>query len=414
MTATLPAPAPTVPGTRLGWLDALRGYAALVVVLFHLSPIVIGADRHMAVFKVIDLGKYGVLLFFLVSGYVIPMSLERHGSLRRFWIGRLFRIYPAYLFAVLLLTAATAAVPAVLRTETVSSVLAHATMLSDLVGLRGAVRPFWTLSYEMVFYLVVAGLFAWRLHRYSAWWACGLALTALIAGPVLPDDLLSPDFGTRRITAAVLLLLVAAAVAGFLTGRDRVAGLIGIGFVLLVAVNGHAGDHSTVASSRQGLLLLAVMFAGTVVHRAQHRQLDRRATAGALAVVTACVAVAGGLSSATVTAVVATFAAAFALRHRPVPRILVGLGTISYSLYLLHVVVLTAAGRFVPGLATRPVEVRVLVGALILAVALAVATLAYRFVELPGQAFGRRVDTLLTTQGAVPRTGRGEDGMRSV
>ena len=137
MTATLPTQtppgAPTAP--RLDWLDALRGYAALVVVLFHLSPTVIGPGAHMAVFRVIDLGKYGVLLFFLVSGYVIPMSLERHGSLRRFWIGRLFRIYPAYLFAIAFLIACTAAVPAVLRTETVSSVLGHATMLSD--PLRG-------------------------------------------------------------------------------------------------------------------------------------------------------------------------------------------------------------------------------------------------------------------------------------
>jgi peptidoglycan/LPS O-acetylase OafA/YrhL len=414
MTATLPAPAATVPGARLGWLDALRGYAALVVVLFHLSPTVIGAQRHLAVFRVIDLGKYGVLLFFLVSGYVIPMSLERHGSLRRFWIGRLFRIYPAYLAAILLLVAATGSVPAVLRAETVSSLAAHATMLSDLIGLRGAVRPFWTLAYEMVFYLVVAGLFAWRLHRHSAWWACALALTALTAGPALPDALLSPGFGSRRILAAVLLLLVTAAVACFLTGRHRTAGAIGVAFLLLVAVNGHATGDSTVASSRQGLLLLAVMFAGTVVHRAQHAQLDRRVAAAALVVVTACVAAAGGMSVATVTAVAATFAAAFALRHRPVPRILAGLGTISYSLYVLHVIVLMVAGRLVPGLATRPFELRVLVGVLLLVVALAVATLSYRFVELPGQALGRRIGDRLTTQRAAPGTGRGENGTRSV
>src|SRR3954471_8895073 len=219
MTATLPAPAPTVPGARLGWLDGLRGYAALVVVLFHLSPSVIGPDAHMAVFRVIDLGKYGVLLFFLVSGYVIPMSLERHGSLRRFWTGRLFRIYPAYLVAIVLAVVTTGSVPAVLRTETVSSVLAHASMLSDPLGLRGAVRPFWTLSYEMVFYLVVAGLFAWRLHRHSALWAAGLALVAALAGPALPDGLLSGDFHARRVTAAVLLVLVAGCVAAFLTGR---------------------------------------------------------------------------------------------------------------------------------------------------------------------------------------------------
>jgi peptidoglycan/LPS O-acetylase OafA/YrhL len=203
-------------------------------------------------------------------------------------------------------------------------------------------------------------------------------------------------------------------VAGFLTGRLRRAGLVGIGFVLLVAVNGHATANSTVASSRQGLLLLAVMFAGTVVHRAQHEQVQRRTAAAVLALVTVCVAVGGAVSLATVVAVVATFAVAFVLRCRPVPRILVRLGTISYSLYLLHVIVLMVAGRLVPGLAARPFEIRVLVAALFLAAALGVAELSYRFVELPGQALGRRLDALLATQRAVARTGRGENGMGCV
>jgi peptidoglycan/LPS O-acetylase OafA/YrhL len=415
VTTTLPLQTPpgrtTAP--RLGWLDALRGYAALVVVLFHLSPSVLGSERHLAIFRTIDLGKYGVLLFFLVSGYVIPMSLERHGSLRRFWIGRLFRIYPAYLFAAAFLIVCTAAVPAVLRGETVSSVLGHATMLSDPLGLRGAVRVFWTLSYEMVFYLVVAGLFAWRLHRHSGWWASGLAIVAAVAGPRLPDGLFSAGFASRRVTAAVLLVLVAACVAGFLTGRTRLAGLIGIGFVLLIALNGHPSANSTVASSQQGMLLLAVMFAGTVVYRAQHGQLDRRAAATALAVTAGAVAWAA-VAPLTAAAVVVTFAVAFALRARGVPRVLVWLGSISYSLYLLHVIVLMTGARIVPNLDDRPIAIRLAVGALFLAAALGVAWLSYHAVELPAQYLGRRIDKILGTQRALTRTGRGENGTRSV
>jgi peptidoglycan/LPS O-acetylase OafA/YrhL len=414
-TTTLPLQTPpgrtTAP--RLGWLDALRGYAALVVVLFHLSPSVLGPERHLAIFRTIDLGKYGVLLFFLVSGYVIPMSLERHGSLRRFWIGRLFRIYPAYLFAAAFLIVCTAAVPAVLRGETVSSVLGHATMLSDPLGLRGAVRVFWTLSYEMVFYLVVAGLFAWRLHRHSGWWASGLAIVAAVAGPRLPDGLFSAGFTSRRVTAAVLLVLVVACVAGFLTGRTRLAGLIGIGFVLLIALNGHPSANSTVASSQQGLLLLAVMFAGTVVYRAQHGQLDRRAAATALAVTAGAVAWAA-VAPLTAAAVVVTFAIAFALRARGVPRVLVWLGSVSYSLYLLHVIVLMTGARIVPNLDDRPIAIRLAVGALFLAAALGVAWLSYHAVELPARSLGRRIDKILGTQRALARTGRGENGTRSV
>jgi peptidoglycan/LPS O-acetylase OafA/YrhL len=399
VTATLPTHTPGRTTPRLDWLDALRGYAALVVVLFHLSPTVIGADAHMAVYRVVDLGKYGVLLFFLVSGYVIPMSLERHGSLRRFWIGRLFRIYPAYLFAIAFLIVCTAAVPAVLRTETVSSVLGHATMLNDPLGLRGALRPFWTLSYEMVFYLVVSGLFAWRLHRHSALAATLLALTGLLAGPHLPDGLLSAGFHSRRVTAAVLLAVVAACLLAWLTGRAvRVAGLAGIAFVLLIAVNAHPAAGSTVKSSQQGLLLLAVMFAGTVVYRAQHGALSTVPAAVTLTTVTAATGLAA-VSWPTTAAVAATFAAAYALRSRTVPRTLVRLGTISYSLYVLHVVVLIVAGRLVPHLADRPVPVRLAVAVAVLAAALAAAT---------------GTGTGTGTQRAAPCTAREQNPTRSV
>jgi peptidoglycan/LPS O-acetylase OafA/YrhL len=384
---------------RLGWLDGLRGYAALVVVLFHLSPSVLGLQVHLAVYRHIDLGKYGVLLFFLVSGYVIPMSMERHGSLRRFWISRLFRIYPAYLATIGVVVAVGA---------WRGGILAHATMLVDPLGLRGAVRVFWTLSYEMIFYLVVSGLFAWRLHRHSAWWASALAVGALIAGPALPDALLQ-----GRATAAVLLVLVAGGVGGHCLGRHRTAGTIGLAFVLLVALNGHPTAQSTVAGSWQGLLLLAVMFAGTVVYRAQHGQIGARAAGGALAIVAGCLILgspAHTLWAANVAAVAATFAGAFALRHRPIPRVLRFLGQVSYSLYLLHVVVLMLLVRLLPGLADRPVGVRLAAGAACLAVALTVAWTSYRLVEVPGQRLGRWMDT----QRAVPRTARGENVGASV
>jgi len=310
----------------------------------------------------------------------------------------------------------TASVPAVLRTETVSSVLAHASMLSDPLGLRGAVRPFWTLSYEMVFYLVVAGLFAWRLHRHSALWAAGLALVAALAGPALPDGLLSGDFHARRVTAAVLLVLVTGCVAAFLTGRlVSAAGLVGIGFVLLIAVNAHPTAQSTVASSAQGLLLLAVMFAGTVVYRTQHGQLDRRLAVPSLIVVG--LSITTSIPWITTGAVAATFAAAFALRGRRVPATLIRLGTISYSLYVLHVIVLMALGRLVPHLAGRSLEVRLLAGVAFLVAALTVADVSYRFVERPAQLLGQRIgrpEPPRSTERAAPRTAGGQNGTGSV
>jgi len=429
VTLTTPAPAgladpKSEPPARLGWLDALRGFAALTVVCFHVSPLVLGTDRHLAIYRHIDFGKYGVLLFFLVSGYVIPMSLERHGSLRTFWVGRLLRIYPAYLATIALVTflavVGAGGFPAWVHTDPLTGVLAHVSMMSDPLGVRGMVRVFWTLAYEMTFYLIVAGLFAWRLHRHTGWWAAGLALLAL-AGPELPDGLFAAHL---TIAATGLLVLMVAAVAAGMTGRHRLAGLFGLAFVLVPIVNAHPGRGSTVVASWEGVLLLAVMFAGTVVYRTQHRQLGRWAAGLSLLVVVDCLVGAhaaygnGPVWVATVGAVGLTFAGAFALRRRSVPRVLTWLGTISYSLYLLHVPVLGQLTRLVPHVADRPVGERIGFGLVFLVISGAVAALSQRWIELPAQDFGRRIlrrrRARITTQRAVPGTGRGENAPRSV
>src|ERR1700728_435329 len=83
---------------RLGWLDALRGIAPLWVVFSHLTPYLL-VPVHHAVYDVFDPGLYGVLVFFLVSGYIVPASLERKGSIRTFWISRVFRLFPLFIVA---------------------------------------------------------------------------------------------------------------------------------------------------------------------------------------------------------------------------------------------------------------------------------------------------------------------------
>jgi peptidoglycan/LPS O-acetylase OafA/YrhL len=86
-------------GSRLGWLDLLRGIAALFVVFDHVSYYVLQHIR-AEVYQWFDAGNYGVFVFFIISGYIVPASLERKGSVRTFWVSRLFRLYPLYLLAV--------------------------------------------------------------------------------------------------------------------------------------------------------------------------------------------------------------------------------------------------------------------------------------------------------------------------
>nr|BFE86334.1 hypothetical protein GCM10020093_089350 [Planobispora longispora] len=66
----------TADATRLAWLDALRGLGAVAVLLEHALPWFMPQLRPYW----FNLGMYGVLVFFLVSGYIIPVSLEGEGT----------------------------------------------------------------------------------------------------------------------------------------------------------------------------------------------------------------------------------------------------------------------------------------------------------------------------------------------
>ena len=84
---------------RLDFLDAIRGYAALAVFLGHAGLALWPGFREFD-FSRFAIGNFGVILFFLCSGFIIPVSLERQNSLKRFWLRRLCRLFPLYWFSI--------------------------------------------------------------------------------------------------------------------------------------------------------------------------------------------------------------------------------------------------------------------------------------------------------------------------
>ncbi|MCD0449518.1 acyltransferase [Actinocorallia sp. API 0066] len=384
---------------RLGWLDLLRGVAALVVAAHH-GAAYLTPDAWRAVNQWVNPGKYGVLLFFLISGYIIPASLERHGKLRAFWIGRAARIYPL-LLVCLVATVVPVGLgwwrlhPALTENGVFTAVAAHLTMLQDLLGVPSALNVLWTLSYELVFYLLVAALFVARLHRASAALTAGLATVALVLGGVLPMAGLSEVFGAGPVALAALVVLVgvvAAAVTGTLVRTAAVVG--GCAGLALVLLNGRAGPW-------EGVSVLAVMFLGTALYRAEHGQSPRWTGYAATAAVGGGTVAAGlwhgydALGAAQVRELVAiwalplllallSFAAGWAVRGRRTPRPLMTLGAISYSVYLVHAILLLPLHDRLDIGPSRPLA---LAGFLAATVALSWAT--HRWVELPCQRWGR-------------------------
>jgi peptidoglycan/LPS O-acetylase OafA/YrhL len=112
------APAPTR-NPRLHALDGLRGVAAVVVVAFHVFLYAELSETASTVLLASPLGLIvngpgAVHIFFVLSGYVLALSLSRDtgsGRLARFYVRQLFRIQPPYMAAVLFAWAASSAYP---------------------------------------------------------------------------------------------------------------------------------------------------------------------------------------------------------------------------------------------------------------------------------------------------------------
>ncbi|MFD3377371.1 MULTISPECIES: acyltransferase family protein [unclassified Streptomyces] len=386
--------------SRLGWLDALRGIAALVVVFDH-SAYTFMADFRRELMPQFNTSRYGIMVFFLVSGYIIPASLERRGCVRTFWIGRIFRVYPLWAAVLTVLLAVNLLGIAEMRDlgqqSAAAVAVAHATMLQELLGTPNLLLILWTLSYEMAFYLLVVALFSVRLHQQSAAVAVTLAVLAtvsVIAGVVLPASALSCLVGTGPLIAfASIAMGIAICCASARPPVLRVfGGVLGGALALaLVLLNG-------TVPLWEGLVILAVMFLGTAVYRADNGQITWRYAAGTAVMVVGCAVGSAywygdgdhftrrGWIVAFLLAVL-TFGAGLATRHQRIPRILTGLGTISYSIYLVHPVLLTVIDSTIG----RRRQDNLTLEAAFFTVLLPLCLLTYRYIEAPGQALGRRL-----------------------
>src|SRR6202050_2289687 len=197
-------------GSRLAWLDVLRGIAALAVVFDHFGGF-IPARIQNPVYAWINPGNYGVFVFFIISGYIVPASLERKGSVRTFWVSRLFRLYPLYLLAVGIAVALYFVHFGGLRGEGAdpeASLFSQLLMMSNVLGGNNLPNVVWSLSYEMIFYLLITALFIARVPKRTGWYALAFAVAAVVIGGLLPQAYFTQNLATPRLIALVADLAV--------------------------------------------------------------------------------------------------------------------------------------------------------------------------------------------------------------
>jgi len=330
-------------------LDSLRGVCALIVALFHFP---IAGFLQSA--TIVSNGYLFVDFFFVLSGFVIATvyegRLQDSGSIWRFLLRRFGRLWPLHA-AVLALLVAIAVAQGDLGADEKHSVRAIWTNLAMLHGLGTEDRltwngPSWSIGVEWTLYVLFAFLAPLR-HRAWIFVACVVA-GALVLALKAPFGAASTyDFGAYR------------GLAGF--------------------------------------------FTGALVARIPRRQMGGLVEASAVAGVIAFVHFAVGLSMAPLVFGVAVYVFAWsdgpfsrALNWGPLAR----LGEWSYSIYMIHSIVVAILWSLAKPLALRAtlaghLEASPLTEALLLAMYVAAliagSALTYAFIEKPGRAwFNRR------------------------
>lgn len=314
--------------SRLENVDALRGVAALSVVLFHFVFCEKEWLGENALTSIMAWGKLGVPVFFVLSGFVLPYSLDKArytlASYPRFILRRLARLEPPYIVALafslvvglILYHASRSGTPPI---DGPWHLLSHIGYLTGLFEKAWVNPVFWTLALEFQFYLLLGVVFP-LLVSVSA----GVRLASfgglLIMGMIPAQTL---------VFAWLPLFALGIATFLFITKRaDRLeyAALLVLAFVFA----SQAGEPSSIAALLTALCIAFVPIGGAVLG---------------------------------------------------------WLGAVSYSLYLFHYPI----GKIVIGVGKYADINPTLTIACATVASLAVAWAAHRWVELPSQRFASRI-----------------------
>jgi peptidoglycan/LPS O-acetylase OafA/YrhL len=345
----LDAPASSLTTARIVFLDALRFIAAAAVLLQHsmehqgrLGTKIVGT---------LSPGVFGVVLFFIISGFVIPMSIKGDFDLKEFAIRRIFRIYPLVIFTFILLFFVSSSGIfydfTKIQTASLRDWVANILLVQDYVGARPLWGVTWTLSLEAAWY----GLFALSLLRLGGRF----------------DEWLSIAAPTGMITLGILSI--------FIAHRLPLA-RIGMVYAAILGCRIYRSYAGEVTVKRLNLDIGVFIAVCNVISFGHFRHPNIT------------------MNEAVFPWIVAPL---IFLMFSNVPRVrqsmfvnspFVGrLGAISFSTYLLHPFGLVIAESLLPA------GLSLVCGTFL---SLIFSLVAYRLVEKPGQALGKRITSAVS------------------
>ncbi|SFQ32086.1 Peptidoglycan/LPS O-acetylase OafA/YrhL, contains acyltransferase and SGNH-hydrolase domains [Bradyrhizobium sp. Ghvi] len=230
---------------RLAFIDTLRGIAVLAVLVQHVLEVIVqkhptGAyywGFHDAIGYYMNFGRFGVVLFFFVSGFVIPFSFPDSATpVRDFAISRFFRLYPAYWTSIVIGLVTMVLLDA--TTFPLWQIAANVTMLQTFANIPNLWVFYWTLAIELLFYVSCTILFALGLlnqrltavaiviaaaligtaaamlvenRTISSLMEVGLNLSAMFLGKIIRDTVIGGKLQWRHVTVCTVLYAIFAA-----------------------------------------------------------------------------------------------------------------------------------------------------------------------------------------------------------
>ena len=200
-------------------IQALRGLAALMVVITHLPTMEAKHAGDALLPMSVMLGISGVDLFFVISGFImVYVTWQSQNSLRKageFLFARATRIYPIYWIVALAVLLAWMIKPGILSFDAEQTSVIKSFALWPQDGFP-MLKVAWTLIHEMYFYLVftLIILFAhkWRLLLLSLWMAI------VMGGNVLGWSSMSPEMALVFHPLSMEFFMGAVAAWLFLSG----------------------------------------------------------------------------------------------------------------------------------------------------------------------------------------------------
>jgi len=348
--------------SRFKSIDALRGIAAILVIVLHVSQEFLRIDHIRATGKgmldflqLFDLGRIGITIFFIISGFVICKSFNpRKKELKSFAIKRFFRLYPLFWFSLiigaLVLWPKQGYLPLGIR-----EILANFTMLPAFFGAPFVIGLYWTLETELIFYLLAGLLYRFGfLKKSNVLIVLTLILYVLIYFWLLNPSL-QPYYSHWLATPYHLSLMLFGVSMRYAYDGDK---------------SSHKLDYKKAAMLHFCIIMLVpiYVFADYLLRG---------------------VAVDISDASAYFTGIV-LFLIGLRLLTKA-PAALVYLGTISYSLYLLHPIVFTLVRRqasVVPAWQGYHISIYIIIciiGSILL------SALTYHLLEAPANNLGRKL-----------------------